>query len=54
MLLETSGAEPLKVVRGNALAPSFVVYVDREKGNIEDSGRTLSRKILRWNGNVYR
>jgi hypothetical protein len=54
MLLEASGAEPLKVVRGNALAPSFVVYVDSEKGRIEDSGRTLSRKILRWNGNVYR
>ena len=54
MLLEASGAEPLKVVRGNTLAPSFVVYVDSEKGKIEDSGRTLSRKILRWNGNVYR
>ncbi|HEU4432481.1 MAG TPA: hypothetical protein VFR51_03740 [Pyrinomonadaceae bacterium] len=54
MLLEASGAEPLKVVRGNALAPSFVVYVDSEKGRIDDGGRTLSRKILRWNGNVYR
>jgi hypothetical protein len=54
MLLEASGTEPLKVLRGNALAPSFVVYVAREKGKIEDSGRTLSRKILRWNGNVYR
>ncbi|HEX3184807.1 MAG TPA: hypothetical protein VHQ94_08415 [Pyrinomonadaceae bacterium] len=54
MLLEASGAEPLKVVRGNTLAPSFVVYVDSEKGKIEDSGRTLSRKNLRWNGNVYR
>ena len=54
MLLEASGAEPLKVVRGNALAPSFVVYVDSEKGRINDGGRTLSRKIMRWNGNVYR
>jgi hypothetical protein len=54
MLLEASGAEPLKVVLKNALAPSFVVYVDSEKGKIEDSGRTLSRKIMRWNGNVYR
>ena len=54
MLLEASGSEPLKIVRGNALAPSFVVYVDSEKGRINDGGRTLSRKILRWNGNVYR
>jgi len=54
MLLEANGAEPLKVVRGTVLAPSFVVYVDSEKGRIEDSGRMLSRKIMRWNGNVYR
>ena len=54
MLLEASGSEPLKVVRSTALAPSFVVYVDSEKGRINDGGRTLSRKILRWNGNVYR
>lgn len=54
MLLEANGPEPLKIVRGNALAPSFVVYVDTEKGKIEDSGRILSRKIVRWNGNVYR
>lgn len=54
MLLEASGSEPLKVVRGTSLAPSFVVYVDSEKGRINDGGRTLSRKILRWNGNVYR
>jgi hypothetical protein len=54
MLLEASGPAPLNVVRGNKLAPSFIVYVDSEKGKIEDGGRTLSQKILRWNGNVYR
>ena len=47
-------AEPLKVVRGHTLAPSFFIYVDDEKGKIDDNGRTLSRKVLRWNGKVYR
>ena len=36
-------SEPLQIVRGKTLAPSFVVYT----GN----GR---RKVLRWNGNGYR
>ena len=54
MLLESGGAEPLKLVRGQALAPSFFIYTDVENGKIHDSGRTLSRKILRWNGKVYR
>jgi hypothetical protein len=54
MLFGARGAEPLKIVRGNTLAPSFIVYVDSETGKIDDSGRTLSRKVLRWNGNVYR
>ena len=39
-------SEPLRIVRGKTLAPSFIVYVD--------NGERLSRKILRWNGNVYR
>ena len=54
MLFGAQGAEPLKIVRGNTLAPSFVIYVDSENGKIDDNGRTLSRKVLRWNGNVYR
>jgi hypothetical protein len=53
MLLET-GPEPLKLVRGHALAPSFIVYVDTDNGKIHDSGRSLARKILRWNGKLYR
>lgn len=53
MLMSAAGAEPLKIVRGSALAPSFVIYVDDERGKIDDSGRTLSRKLLRWNGKIY-
>jgi len=47
-------AEPLKVIQGQILARSFIIYVDDEKGKIDDNGRTLSRKLLRWNGKVYR
>lgn len=45
---------PLKVIQGQSLARSFTIYVDDANGKIDDNGRTLSRKILRWNGNVYR
>jgi hypothetical protein len=54
MLMSAGGAEPLKIVRGSALAPSIVVYIDDERGKIDDNGRTLSRKLLRWNGKIYR
>lgn len=47
-------ATPLKVIQGQSLAHSFIIYVDDAKGKIDDNGRTLSRKILRWNGNVFR
>ena len=49
-----AAATPLKVIQGQSLAPSFIIYVDDANGKIDDNGRTLSRKILRWNGNVYR
>lgn len=52
MLFNASAA--LKIVRGQTLAPSFSIYVDDANGKIEDNGRTLSRKILRWNGKMYR
>ena len=45
---------PLKIIQGQSLARSFTIYVDDANGKIDDNGRTLSRKILRWNGNVYR
>jgi hypothetical protein len=50
----TRTTEPLKIIRGQSLSPSFMIYVDSEKGKIDDNGRTLSRKVLRWNGKVYR
>ena len=56
MLLSDSRAtaEPLKVIQGQTLARSFIIYVDDANGKIDDNGRTLSRKVLRWNGGVYR
>jgi hypothetical protein len=44
---------PLKIVRGQSLAKSFMIYVDDPNGKIDDNGRILSRKILRWNGKQY-
>lgn len=56
MLLSDSrpASEPLKVVQGQSLARSFIIYVDNANGKIDDNGRTLSRKVLRWNGKIYR
>jgi hypothetical protein len=49
-----AAATPLKVIEGRSLARSFIIYVDDANGKIDDNGRTLSRKVLRWNGHVYR
>jgi len=49
-----AAATPLKIIQGQSLARSFIIYVDDPDGKIDDNGRTLSRKVLRWNGNVYR
>lgn len=54
MLLSDVRTEPLKVIQGQSLARSFTIYVDDPNGKIDDNGRTLSRKVLRWNGKVYR
>ena len=54
MLFNEPRATPLKVIQGHSLAPSLIIYVDDANGKIDDNGRTLSRKVLRWNGNVYR
>lgn len=54
LLTETRAtAEPLKVIQGQTLARSFIIYVDDANGKINDNGRTLSRKVLRWNGKVF-
>ena len=50
----TPATTPLRIIRGRSLAPSFMIYVDSENGKIDDNGRTLSRKLLRWNGKTYR
>jgi|SRR5689334_20657063 len=49
-----SVSAPLKIVRDQTLARSFSIYVDDPNGKIDDDGRKLSRRILRWNGRVYR
>jgi hypothetical protein len=56
MLFGDSGgsATPLRIVRGPSLAPSFSIYEDDPDGKIDDNGRKLVRKILRWNGKIYR
>ena len=54
MLFDDTAGAPLKIVRGHILARSFSVYIDDSNGKIDDNGRTLSRKILRWNGATYK
>lgn len=49
----TPATTPLKIIRGRSLAPSFIIYIDSENGRIDDNGRKLARKILRWNGKTY-
>jgi hypothetical protein len=46
-------AEEFKVIRGNRLAPVFVVYDDDPDGKISADGRTFRRTIYRWNGRFY-
>jgi hypothetical protein len=50
----TPATIPLKVIRGQSLSPSFIIYIDSDRGKIDDNGRTLLRKVLRWNGAAYR
>ena len=49
----TPATTPLKIIRGQSLLPSFIIYVDSDRGKIDDNGRTLSRRVLRWNGKTY-
>jgi len=53
-MLFGNSATPLRIIRGASLAPSFIVYEDDADGKIDDNGRKLSRRILRWNGKMYR
>jgi hypothetical protein len=47
-------AAPLNIIRGHSLAKSFSVYSEVKDGKIEDSGRTFSRTVLKWDGKLYR
>ena len=49
-----TGSTPLQIIRAHTLARSFIIYTDDANGKIDDNGRTLTRKILRWNGKIYR
>lgn len=49
----TPATTPLKIIHSHALSPTFIIYVDNVKGKIDDNGRTLSRRVLRWNGKIY-
>jgi len=51
---DNTASAPLKIVRGQTLARSFSIYLDDPNGKIDDNGRTLSLKVLRWNGKLYR
>ena len=53
MLFGESSA-PLKIMRANRLTKSFTIYTDDSRGTIDDNGRTLSRRLLRWDGKLYR
>ena len=50
----SGGIQPLRIVRGYTLAKNFTIYIDDSRGKIKENGRTLSRKILRWDGKLYR
>jgi hypothetical protein len=51
---ETPATAPLKILQAHSLSQSFIIYRDDANGKIDDNGRTLSRKVLRWNGKIYR
>jgi hypothetical protein len=43
----------MEIVKGGKLARSFNVYEDDAEGKIDDNGRSLSRRVYRWNGRFY-
>ena len=49
-----AAATPLNIIRGRAFSLSFSVYTEHPKGKIDDNGRTLLRRIKRWDGKLYR
>ncbi|HEX8139108.1 MAG TPA: hypothetical protein VF544_16185 [Pyrinomonadaceae bacterium] len=43
----------MEVIKGGRLARSFNVYEDDAEGKIDDGGRSLTRRVYRWNGRFY-
>ena len=49
------GSEALKIIDGHSLVKSFSVYDEVfEGGEIDDNGRKLNRKVLKWNGKIFK
>ena len=49
------GSEALKIIDGHSVAKSFSVYDEVfEGGEIDDNGRKLNRKVLKWNGKIFK
>jgi hypothetical protein len=47
-------AVALKVIDAHKFAKSFSIYAEDTDGKIDDNGRTLTRKVLKWNGKIYK
>jgi hypothetical protein len=48
-------AVALKVIDNHKLASSFSIYDEVfEGGAIDDNGRKLNRKVLKWDGKIYK
>lgn len=46
-------ADELRIIVNGRLAPRFNAYGDDANGRLDDNGRTLTRKVFRWNGRFY-
>ena len=45
----------LKIIDAHSLAKSFSIYDEVfEGGEIDDNGRKLNRKVLKWNGKMFK
>jgi hypothetical protein len=53
LLGEARTPAELKIIRRQALNPTFSAYEENERGRINDGGRRLRRIVYRWNGKFY-
>jgi hypothetical protein len=51
-----AGAEALKIIENNRLVDSFSIYeeVFDDTAKIDDNGRKLNRRVLKWNGKIFK